>query len=92
VKLKLALACSKAAGGYGVTCAMQARRKGMQSSEADLMGVDPVTGKGHWYAVTNTGETHDHVVDWQGDKSFLLHLLHLSTSFTSSSPHTTDAR
>ena len=33
-------------------------------TEADLMGVDPVTGKGHWYAVTNQGETHDHITEW----------------------------
>lgn len=30
------------------------------------MGVDPVTGKWHWYAVTNQGETHDHLADWTG--------------------------
>jgi hypothetical protein len=35
-------------------------------AETDLFGVDPLTGTGHWYAVTNTGDTHDHVVHWKG--------------------------
>lgn len=73
VKLKLALACSKAAGGYAVSCTMQAKGKDMQSYEADLMGVDPATGKAHWYAISNMGETHDHLVEWQGDKSYQAH-------------------
>jgi hypothetical protein len=30
-------------------------------SETDLMGVDAVTGEGHWYAVINQGESHDHI-------------------------------
>jgi hypothetical protein len=29
--------------------------------ERDLMGFDPGTRTYHWYAVTNAGETHDHV-------------------------------
>jgi hypothetical protein len=31
--------------------------------ERDLMGFDPGGHKLHWYAVTNAGETHDHVGD-----------------------------
>jgi hypothetical protein len=31
--------------------------------ERDLMGFEPNTHKYHWYAVTNAGETHDHVGD-----------------------------
>ena len=41
----------------------------MKMSEPDLMGVDPVTGAGHWYAVTNQGETHDHLTDWPDPKT-----------------------
>jgi hypothetical protein len=29
--------------------------------ETDLMGYEPNTNTYHWYAVTNAGETHDHV-------------------------------
>ena len=29
--------------------------------ETDLMGYEPNTNTFHWYAVTNAGETHDHV-------------------------------
>ena len=36
----------------------------MAMSESDLMGVDPVTGQGHWYAVSGQGETHDHLTHW----------------------------
>ena len=68
--LKLAAACNEVASGFGVSCSLKAKGKDMQSEEADLMGVDPVTGKAHWYAITNMGETHDHLVEWQDDHSF----------------------
>ena len=29
--------------------------------ETDLMGYEPNTNTYHWYSVTNSGETHDHV-------------------------------
>ncbi len=31
--------------------------------ERDLMGFEPNSRKYHWYAITNAGETHDHVAD-----------------------------
>lgn len=64
VDLSIALFCVKASAGHAVSCKMAANNKDMLLSESDLFGVDPVTGKGHWYAVTNQGETHDHVVTW----------------------------
>jgi hypothetical protein len=64
VDLALALSCVKASAGHAVSCKMVANNKDMLMSESDLFGVDPVTGKGHWYAVTNQGETHDHVATW----------------------------
>ena len=71
--LKLALSCSKVASGWAVSCDMTASNDSMTISESDLMGVDPVTGTAHWYAVTNQGETHDHVAVWSGDKSMKAH-------------------
>jgi len=63
-KLKLDYRCRKASGGAAVTCELRADGKGMSVRETDLFGVNPVTGQGHWYAVTNMGETHDHTADW----------------------------
>lgn len=62
--LALQLTCSKAASGWAIRCDMAAKNGKLLISEADLMGVDAVTGKGHWYAVTNQGETHDHITEW----------------------------
>jgi len=63
-KMALTLNCRKVAAGWAVACNMNAKNKNMSISESDLMGVDPVTGKAHWYAVTNLGETHDHLAEW----------------------------
>jgi len=63
-KLNLTLSCRKVAAGWAIACDMSAKNKTMMISESDLMGVDPVTGKAHWYAITNMGETHDHVAQW----------------------------
>jgi hypothetical protein len=43
---------------------MVARNAKMTMTESDLFGVDPVTNTGHWYAVTNQGEVHDHITTW----------------------------
>jgi len=64
VKLMLNLECQKVSSGWAVSCAMQAKNKQLIMMESDLMGVDPVTGQAHWYAVTNQGETHDHLANW----------------------------
>lgn len=64
VALRLHLICTKAAGNWAVTCDMTARGHGMFMREADLMGVDPITGQGHWYAITNQGDVHDHLTQW----------------------------
>jgi hypothetical protein len=67
--LTLAFSCSKASAGWAVRCEMMARNDKLMITESDLMGVDPATGTGHWYAVTNQGETHDHVAEWSGAKA-----------------------
>lgn len=36
----------------------------MVIAETDLFGTDPSTHQTHWYAVTNQGESHDHLVEW----------------------------
>ena len=68
--LSLAYSCSKVSAGWGVACDMKAKGKEMEVAEYDLMGVDPVTGTPHWFAVTNSGETHDHVGRWVNDHTF----------------------
>lgn len=64
VALSLSLSCDKAASGWAVRCEMEAKGDKVTMREVDLMGVDPVTGRGHWYAITNQGETHDHLTRW----------------------------
>ena len=64
VALSLTLSCVKTASGWAVRCEMVANGDKMTMTESDLMGVDLVTGKGHWYAITNQGETHDHLAEW----------------------------
>lgn len=73
VELALNMTCNKVSSGWGVQCAMDARNKQMAMSETDLMGVDPVTGQAHWYAVTNQGETHDHLARWTDAHTMLAH-------------------
>lgn len=64
VQLALDYRCKKASAGSAVSCEMKASNDKMTLAETDLFGVDPVSGQGHWYAVTNQGETHDHLADW----------------------------
>lgn len=63
-KLALTLSCSQAASGWAVRCDMTAKNNKMEMSESDLMGVDPITGQAHWYAITDQGDAHDHLVKW----------------------------
>jgi len=35
--------------------------------------VDSVTGQGHWYAITNSGDTHDHLSSWPDANTMLAH-------------------
>jgi len=64
VKLALDYRCKRASAGSAVSCEMKASNDKMAVAETDLFGVDPVSGQGHWYAVSNQGETHDHLADW----------------------------
>lgn len=72
----LQLDCDKASEGWAVLCTMTGRpREGeMLLAETDLFGVDPVTGQAHWYAVTNSGETHDHLVSWSDPRTMHAHI------------------
>jgi len=69
VQLDMSLACRKVSGGWAIACDMNAKNKEMEINESDLMGVDPVTGNGHWFAITNMGETHDHSADWENENT-----------------------
>jgi len=69
VALALQWDCRKASAGAAVLCQLTAKNGKMLIAETDLFGVDPVTGKSHWYAVTNQGETHDHEAQWVDAKT-----------------------
>lgn len=73
VALKLSLACQKVSSGWAIACSMRAKNGAMVITESDLMGVDPVTGKAHWYAITNQGETHDHIAQWSDARTMKAH-------------------
>jgi hypothetical protein len=64
--LRLSLSCRKAVAGFAVRCDFVGRNDTTMFTfvEADLMAVDPATGVGHWYAVNNQGEVHDHTAQW----------------------------
>jgi hypothetical protein len=61
--VKISWNCQRSPGEYGVEC------KGQMTGipglavyhESDLFGYDAGGNKYHWFAVTNGGETHDHV-------------------------------
>ena len=53
--------CEVVGGGSGVSCALTGRSPGPLYVEADLFGVDALTGDIHFYAISNAGDAHDHV-------------------------------
>lgn len=57
--------CKRTAGKFGVSCTLALKGiPGLPAyAETDLMGYDAGANKYHWFAVTNAGETHDHVAD-----------------------------
>lgn len=61
--------CKKASLGWAVSCEFAAKNDQFQIGETHLWGVDPVSGGGHWYAVNNMGETHDHATRWVDAKT-----------------------
>lgn len=71
--LALNYQCQKTAADWGVMCQMQATNKEMAMAETDLFGHDPVNNQSHWFAVTNTGETHDHKAKWINDHTMQAH-------------------
>ncbi len=73
VVLAMTLSCRKASSGWAVRCDMVGRNETMIMTESDLMGVDPVTGTGHWFAVSNQGDTHDHVAEWPDANTMKAH-------------------
>ena len=65
------MTCVEAAGGWGIRCDDAMTGQGMNYLETDLMGYDARDNQSHWYAVTNSGEVHDHVAQWKDDANFL---------------------
>lgn len=61
-KLDIALECKRTSAKFGVLCALRMTGiPGLVYEETDLFGYEPNSDTYHWYAVTNAGETHDHV-------------------------------
>jgi hypothetical protein len=62
-KIEATWTCQRTSAQFGVSCAF--RVTGIPGvavyDETDLMGYEPNTNLYHWYSVTNSGETHDHV-------------------------------
>src|SRR4051812_14616046 len=69
VKVDLTWTCKPTSGKLGVTCT--GALKGIPGlavyEETDLFGYESNTDTYHWYAVTNAGETHDHVAKSAAD-------------------------
>jgi hypothetical protein len=62
-KIDLAMTCKRTSAQFGVACTT--RFTGIPGlaayEETDLFGYEPNSNTYHWFAVTNAGETHDHV-------------------------------
>ncbi len=62
-KIDATYSCKRTGGDFGVLCNL--RITGIPGvpvyEETDLMGYEPNSRTYHWFAVTNAGETHDHV-------------------------------
>jgi hypothetical protein len=62
-----------AAAGWGVAAHFDGHIEGMGSYVEDhLFGYDQETGLTHFYALTNTGNVHDHAGRWTGPDSLEL--------------------
>jgi hypothetical protein len=63
VKVDATWTCNRVSAKWGVMCTFHVTGiPGVTAyEETDLMGYEPNTNTYHWYAVTNAGETHDHV-------------------------------
>lgn len=62
-KITATWTCKRVSARAGVGCTLEfAGMPGMPVyAETDLFGFEASTNRYHWYAVTNAGETHDHV-------------------------------
>lgn len=69
-RLTMSINCKVASGGYGISCKSRFAGAGMVQHETDLFGYDAGAGKYHWFAVTSSGETHDHVADRPAGNTF----------------------
>lgn len=72
VKLIAQYSCQKTSEGMAVQCNFTAKgAENMVMSESDLFGVNPMTKQGHWYAVSNMGEVHDHLANWTDNNTMV---------------------
>src|SRR5678810_637065 len=61
-KVDFTVSCAPTSGGMALLCTDKFDIEGIgHLEETDLFGYDPGQGRYHWFAVTQQGETHDHV-------------------------------
>jgi len=61
-KVDFTVSCAPTSGGLGLLCNDKFDIEGLgHLEETDLFGYDAGQGRYHWFAVTQQGETHDHV-------------------------------
>jgi hypothetical protein len=69
VKVDITWSCKPTSAKFGVLCS--AHMTGIPGvavyDETDLFGYEPGSDTYHWFAVTNGGETHDHVAKNPGE-------------------------
>ncbi len=72
-KVDVQIDCKRTSARFAVQCST--RFTGIPGvavyEESDLFGYEPNTDTYHWYAITNAGETHDHVMKNPGDTTKL---------------------
>lgn len=68
--INVTVECTDTAAGWGILCKDAMTGKGVNYHETDIMGFDMQSSLVHWFAITNSGELHDHAGQWTGDKRF----------------------
>src|SRR3954464_1508234 len=61
-KVTATIACKRASAKAAILCSLEMKVPGLGAyAETDLFGYEPNSGTLYWFAVTNAGDTHDHI-------------------------------
>jgi hypothetical protein len=74
LKLQMRMDCVAVSDKAGVMCQGSASNQEMQLAEADLFGYKQADQHYHWFAVTSSGDVHDHIGAFLDDDTFHAHL------------------